>query len=264
MTRRSPAVPLIVANWKMQLGIEESQQRLMALKDRVKLIKGRQQTVVCPSLTSLPSLKKLLRGSSIELGAQNVFWDERGAFTGEISPLDLLEAGVKYVIIGHSERRKILGETDEMISRKVCISLRHGLIPILCVGETAHERNEGRQDLVVAQQIEMALRTAPPPTGDGRFYIAYEPIWAIGTGEAASSEDAAAMLRVIHQTLIERYTENQVSQGYRILYGGSVDAENVSTYVQASLYHGALIGGASLEPEKLASIIEHIIKEFNT
>ena len=264
MTRRSPATPLVVANWKMQLGIEESHQRFTDLKARLKTVRGRYQTVVCPSFVSLGGMKKLLRATDIQLGAQDVFWDDCGAYTGEVSPLNLREAGVEYVIIGHSERRQLLGETDTMIGRKMVSAFGHGLTPILCVGETAHERNEGCHEMVVARQLQAALRTAPPPIGQGRLYVAYEPIWAVGTGEAASSEVALAMFNVILETLYERYSREQVERSCRVLYGGSVDAENVTNYVHASAYHGVLVGGASLDPEKFASLIEQITKHFNS
>ena len=264
MPRRSPSTPLIVANWKMQLGIEESHARFTDLKARLKTVRGRYQTVVCPSFTSLAGMKKLLRATGIKLGAQDVAWDERGAYTGEVSPLDLRAAGAEYVIIGHSERRQLLGETDEMISRKLMSAVCHDLTPILCVGETAHERNEGRKEIIVARQIKAALRTAPPPSCDGRLYVAYEPIWAIGTGQAAGREEAVAMYHFIQQTLYDQYSHDQVVQSCRILYGGSVTAANVTQYVHASAFHGALIGGASLDPAELASIITNITKQFNS
>lgn len=263
MARRVPQTPLIVANWKMQLGIEESHQRLTEMKVRLKEVRGRYQAVICPSFIALGGMQKLLRGSDIQLGAQDVFWDGHGAYTGEVSPKNIREAGAQYVIIGHSERRQLLGETDDMISRKVVSALGHGLTVILCIGETAHERNEGRQEIVITKQLQAALRVSPPPIGQGRMYIAYEPIWAIGTGESASSEDAEAMYHIIHQTLIDRYSEAQVEQGCRVLYGGSVDPSNVQQYVHATSYHGALVGGASLDPEKFATIISNITKQFN-
>lgn len=263
MPRRLPQTPLIVANWKMQLGIAESHQRLTDMKLKMKTVRGRYQAVICPSFVALGGAQKLLRGSAIQLGAQDVFWDGRGAYTGEVSPINLREVGVDYVIIGHSERREQLGETDEMIGRKVVSALGHGLTVILCVGETAHERNEGRQEMVITKQLQAALRASPPPVGQGRMYIAYEPIWAVGTGESARPEDALAMYRVIMQTLIDRYSEAQVEQGCRVLYGGSVDADNVTQYVHASSYHGALVGGASLDPEKFSAIITNITKQFN-
>ncbi len=262
MTRRSPHQPLVVANWKMQLGVEESHERITELKQQLKTVRGRYQAVVCPSFVSLDGMKKLLRGSDLLLGAQDVFWDDRGAYTGEVSPMNLREVGVEYVIIGHSERRQLLGETDEMVSRKVVSALGHGLTPILCVGETAHERNEGRHEVVVRRQVMSALRTAPPPTGHNKLYIAYEPIWAIGTGEAASAEQACMMHQVIQQTLIDLYSFPLVEQSYRTLYGGSVDEKNVSQYVRVDAFHGALVGTASLKPETFASLITNIIKTF--
>lgn len=263
MARRTPSTPLIVANWKMQVGIDESHELWTSMKARLKTVRGRFQVVVCPPFLSLSGMKKLMRGSDVQLGAQDVFWDDRGAYTGEVSPLSLREAGVDYVIIGHSERRQLLGETDAMVGRKVVSALGHGLTPILCVGETAHERNENRHEIVIAKQLRAALRTAPPPRGQGRLYIAYEPIWAIGTGEPASAEQAVAMYHLIRQTLLELYSPEQVDHSVRILYGGSVDAQNVTEYVRADAYHGALVGGASLKPEIFATLITNITKQFN-
>lgn len=247
----------------MQLGVAESHQRLLDLKSKLKTVRGRYQAVVCPSFVALGGMQKLLRASTIQLGAQDVFWDARGAYTGEVSPMSLREAGVEYAIIGHSERRQLLGETDEMVGRKVVSAFGHRLTPILCVGETAHERNEGRHEMVITKQLQAALRASPPPVGQGRMYVAYEPIWAIGTGEPASADDALAMFRVIHQVLVDRYSEAQVEQSCRVIYGGSVDAANVTDYVHASAYHGALVGTASLDPEKFAAIIKNITKQFN-
>lgn len=263
MARRPTTVPLIVANWKMQLGMADSHQRLAELKVKLKTLHGRYKIVVCPTALALPGAKKLLRGSPIQLGAQNVSWDDRGALTGETSPLSLVETGVEYVIIGHSERRHLLGETDEMVGRKVVSALAHGLAPIICVGETAHERNDNRHELVVGRQLTAALRTAPPPTINHHITIAYEPVWAIGTGEPASSAEATAMLDVITQLLINRYGLEIVERNFRLLYGGSVAPENVGQYVRAGAFHGALVGGASLEANSLTGLISNITKNFN-
>ncbi len=264
MSRRASPTPLIVANWKMQLGVEESIGRAAALKAKLRAVKGRFQVVVCPSFLSLAGVKKIMRGSALQLGAQDVFWDARGAYTGEVSPLSLKEAGVEYVIIGHSERRQLLGETDAMIGRKIISALGHGLTPILCVGETAHERNEGRHELVVTRQLTNALKTAPPPIGNGRLYVAYEPIWAIGTGEPASPDQALDMLEFIRQTLIDLYSLDQVERSFRAVYGGSVDAGNVRDYVGPKAFHGALVGTASLDPETFVDVITHIDQGFTT
>lgn len=262
MPRRASPTPLIVANWKMQLSIGESVNRAAVLKTKLREVKGRFQVVLCPSFLSLGGVKKTIRGSAVRLGAQDVFWDERGAYTGEVSPMNLKETGVEYVIIGHSERRQLLGETDAMIGRKVISALGHGLTPILCVGETAHERNDGRHELVVTRQLTNALKTAPPPVGTGRLYIAYEPIWAIGTGEPASPDQALDMLEFIRQTLIDLYSLDQVERSFRVVYGGSVDAGNVRDYVGPKAFHGALVGTASLDPDTFVEVIKHIDQGF--
>jgi triosephosphate isomerase (TIM) len=262
MTRRPQSTPMIVANWKMQFGIVQAHEQLAALNKSLKTIKGRYQTVVCPSYLSLPGAKKFIRGGSIKLGAQNVFWDERGAYTGEVSPLDLNDMGVEYVILGHSERRQLLRENDVMVGRKVISAVSHNLTPILCVGESAHDRNDGRQDMVVRYQISNALKCVPPPRDGHRIYIAYEPIWAVGTGEPASAEQALEMLGQIHQTLYDLYSVDQVASSFRILYGGSVDPDNVSRYVGAAGYHGALVGNASLDHIKFVKLITNIVQKF--
>lgn len=263
MPRRSPNTPLIVANWKMQLGIAESHERFTELKTRLKTVRGRYDVVVCPSFTALSGMKKMLRGTAVALGAQDVGWNDRGAFTGAESPLSLVEAGATHVIIGHSERRHLFGETDTMVARKLINALGHGLSPILCVGETAHERNEGRQEIVVRRQLQEAFRTAPPPPTDSRLYVAYEPVWAIGTGEPADPDAALSMYEMIRQTLYDRYSMAQVEQSVRILYGGSVDAKNVTHYVHAGRYHGALVGGASLQSASFVELISNISSTFS-
>ncbi len=264
MTRRSPTIPLIVANWKMQLGISDSHERLTEVKQRLKTVKGKYQAVVCPSFLALPEIKKILRGSSIQLGAQDVFWSDKGAFTGAVSPLSLQEVGVEYVILGHSERRQLMGETDEMVGRKVMSAMAHGIIPIICVGETAHERNEGQHEIVVRRQVVESLRSMPP-TVQQRIYIAYEPIWSISTNanaEPADPDDVQNMLMLIRQTMIERFSPEFVDQHVQVLYGGSVDEKNASQYVSSDRFHGALVGGASLIPEKFATLITNITKHF--
>lgn len=263
MPRRPSLSPLIVANWKMQLGVAESAQQATALKEQRRGLKSRSQVVICPSFLSLAGVKKALRGSDMELGAQDVFWDDRGAYTGEVSPINLRELGVEYVIIGHSERRQLLGETDSMIARKIISALGHGLTPILCVGETAHERNDGRQEMVVVRQLTNALKSAPPPAGHGRLYVAYEPIWAIGTGEPASAEQALAMNDVIRQALLDLYSQPQVETSFRTLYGGSVNPGNVCDYVGPKAFHGALVGTASLEPATFVTLINNIDQGFS-
>lgn len=255
--------PVVIANWKMQLGIRDTAVRIAVLRAKLKNFGHHVQVVICPSYLSLMDAKKMLRNSKIRLGTQDVFWDEKGAYTGEVSPLMLLEAGVEYVILGHSERRQHLGETDVMVARKIISALAHGLMPIICVGETAHERSDGLQEIVVRRQITNALRSAPPPSLNRTVYLAYEPIWAIGSGEPAPADLADDMRAFIRQTLIDRYGLPLVTRCFRILYGGSVSASNVSDYIRPGGYDGALVGTASLDPANFYTILTTIRKKFN-
>lgn len=256
--------PLIVANWKMQLDTAASVAAIKAFRSELKNFRGRVQPVICPSFPALPDAAKALKGSKTKLGAQNIFWDEKGAYTGEVSPIQVREAGAEYVIIGHSERRQLLGETDVMVARKMIAAVTHELMPILCVGENADERARGTHENVVRRQLESALRSLPPPSQSKRVYVAYEPIWAIGTGEPADAGQAEDIRAIIEQTLIDLYSESTVEHGFRILYGGSVDLKNILDYVHPGGYDGALIGGASLEPETLAGIVREVHKTFSS
>ena len=189
--------PIIVANWKMQLGVNETVNRLTALRLYVKDFGYQIDVAVCPSTISLTKAKEILVTSKIQLGAQDVFWEEKGAYTGETSPRQLQEIGVRYVIVGHSERREFLGETDSMVGQKVMSTLAHGLLPILCVGETAHHRNDNVHEMVITQQLDRALQSATPPNKNQMLLVAYEPMWAIGTGEPASPAVADQMRQEI-------------------------------------------------------------------
>lgn len=206
---------------------------------------------ICPPFTSLFLLKKLLASSGVKLGAQNMFWEEKGAYTGEVSPSMLVDAGCELVIIGHSERRSILGETDEMINRKVKAALEHNLLPVLCVGETLAERREDRAREVVERQLREALKGVEKTCS---LVIAYEPVWAIGTGVNADKEDAEEMASFIRGLLAHMWDE-EVSSHVRILYGGSVKPENIAGFIKEENIDGALVGGASLDPYSFAEIV---------
>jgi triosephosphate isomerase len=247
--------PYIIANWKMQLSPTETQDRIRALQEKMKTYTGPVRMLVCPSFTALPAVQQLLTGSQIRLGAQDVFWAERGAYTGEVSPLDLQALGVTFVIVGHSERRQLLGESDEMVSRKMMSALSHGLQPVLCVGETAEQRARSDHEMTIRHQLEQAFRAMPPPNQGQRVVIAYEPIWAIGTGESASPEQALEMQSVVNQTLVDLYGEALVERQFRIIYGGSVNPENILNYVHPERFQGVLAGTASLEVESFASMV---------
>lgn len=210
------------------------------------------EVVVCPPFTSLTVMSKIFAGSKIKLGAQNLFWEMKGAYTGEISPAMLIDAGCTYVILGHSERRQIMGENDAIINRKVRAALDAELIPILCVGETLQERENNRAREVVKEQLTRDLKNITfAPQG---LVIAYEPVWAIGTGVNASSDDAQEMIGFIRSYLAKIY-DRELADSVRILYGGSVNEENIAEFMGEVDVDGALVGGASLQPNSFAGIV---------
>lgn len=246
----------------MHFGQNETARRLTVLRTKLKNFGVQVKVVVCPSFTSLPAAAAALGTSRIHLGAQDVFWDEQGSYTGEISPLMLTELGVEYAIIGHSERRHILGETDVMIARKMISALAHGIMPILCVGESAEQRRQRRHERVVGDQLQDALRSLPPPPRHRRLYIAYEPIWAIGSGQPADPKEALSMMALIEQTLVDLYGSPLAAGSFRVLYGGSATAKNIADYVHPGGFAGALIGGASLEPDSFVTIAKAVKNAF--
>jgi triosephosphate isomerase len=236
--------PIIAGNWKMNKEPGESRalvQELMALTGDVK---GRIMILI-PPFTSLPSVGELIRNSKFKLGAQNMHWERGGAFTGEISGLFLKAVGCEYVVVGHSERRHVMGETDEMINKKLKTALEIGLIPIFCVGETEKEREEGSTEAVVERQIKQGMKDIENEAH--KLVFAYEPVWAIGTGKTATPQQAAQVHKFIRSMLKKPST---------ILYGGSVKPENVDSLMKEEEIQGALVGGASLKPESFARIIK--------
>ena len=243
-------MPLLAANWKMNTTTAEAIELVTAMKEQLHSIAGVEK-VLCPPYISLTTVKDLIRGTSIVLGAQNMHFEEKGAYTGEISPR-MLTGLCEYVILGHSERRHIFGETDEMVNRKVATALKVGLKPILCVGETLEEYEKGKTGEVVSRQLKAALKGISAPHG---LVIAYEPVWAIGTGRGAEPRGAGATIGLIRRVLAQLYGD-EVSQSIRVLYGGSVDTGNVAGFLREPEIDGALVGGASLRPNDFVSIVE--------
>lgn len=211
------------------------------------------EVVVCVPFTSLNEIKKELKDTKVKLGAQNMHWEEKGAFTGEISPLMLKEIGIDYVIIGHSERRQYFNETDETVNKKVISALKYGIKPIICVGETLEQREKNIEKDVVKNQIMKALENVSAEDMLN-IVIAYEPIWAIGTGRTASSKDANDMIFFIRETIKDKYGVD-ISEEVRIQYGGSVKPHNISELMNESDIDGALVGGASLKAEDFINIV---------
>ncbi|MCK5654289.1 MAG: triose-phosphate isomerase [Dehalococcoidia bacterium] len=242
--------PMIAGNWKMNTTLAEASALVREMKEGLKRIAGVEK-VLCPPFLSLSLVKELLQGSSIKVGAQNMYFEERGAYTGEISPLML--CGIcEYVILGHSERRQYFGETDEVVNRKVKAALAAGLTPILCVGERLEEKEAERTEEVVTRQVTGALQGVESLNG---MVIAYEPVWAIGTGRAATGKGANATIGIIRETVAQLYSEG-IAQGIRILYGGSVTAANIAEFIGQHEIDGALVGGASLKAKEFLTIVE--------
>jgi triosephosphate isomerase len=243
-------LPVIAGNWKMNTTVTEAVALVKSMQERLEEIKGVQK-VVCPPFISLTAVAELVRDSSIELGAQNMHFEDKGAYTGEVSPL-MLSGLCQFVVLGHSERREHFGEGDVMINKKVQAALKAGLKPILCVGEKLEENEAGMTIEVISRQIRADLNGM---TSAGGLVIAYEPVWAIGTGRAASGGQANDTIGIIRKLIAEIYSD-EVAQGLRILYGGSVNSANVAEFISQPEIDGALVGGASLRAEEFVSIVE--------
>jgi triosephosphate isomerase len=248
----SSRTPFVMGNWKMNLTDDEASKLIADLRPALDAMNG-VETAVAPSFLSIPAAAKALQGSSIRLGAQNMHWDASGAQTGEISPAMLVAAGVTMVILGHSERRTLFGENDEMIGRKVDAAHTHGLTPVLCVGELESERDQGSTLEVVAAQVRKCLAGRSPGPCD--LILAYEPVWAIGTGRTPTTDEVQEVHHHIRQELGAILGE-QAAADIRILYGGSVNPGNAAEIFALPDVDGGLIGGAALKPEKFTKIAE--------
>jgi len=246
-------VPLVAGNWKLNKTATEAHKLVAELIPSLRTIKGVEK-LLCPPFTALMAVARLVKDADIRVGAQNMFWEGKGAYTGEISPIMLAEF-CQYVILGHSERRANFGETNEQINRKVRAALTYHLTPLICVGETLLENESGTAAGVVARQVREAVQGIDLTDAE-RIVIAYEPVWAIGTGRAATAEGANTLIRnVIRATLGGMFGES-VAQKVRILYGGSVDGKNAAEFFRQPEIDGALVGGASLNARAFVAIIE--------
>ena len=254
MTERRP---IVAANWKMHKTHLEAIQAVQKLsylldKDDAEAV----EVVVCPAFTALRAVETLLDADKLpyRLGAQNVYFEDKGAFTGEVSPPMLQALKVDYVIVGHSERRQLFGEDDLMVNKKVKAVLTHGMRPIVCVGETLEEREADGTESKVTQQIRRAF-DGVDAAGAKEAVVAYEPIWAIGTGRNAEPADAGRVVEMIRATLAAKY-DDALAQGIRVQYGGSVKPGNIREFMAHPEIDGALVGGASLDPEEFALIVK--------
>jgi len=243
--------PIVAGNWKMNKTVEEARSLVFSMSRKLRDIEGVEK-VICPPFPALLPISALLEGTDIHLGAQNIHWAEKGAFTGEIAPAMVAEF-CQYVIIGHSERRAYFGETDENVDRKVTAAQTHDLIPIVCVGESLEENESGRTGEVVRRQISLGLKNADPAKA-AKIIVAYEPIWAIGTGRASSGDGANAVIAdYIRPALAELFGE-ETAQAIRIQYGGSVTSANADEFFGQPEIDGALVGGASLKENEFVAI----------
>lgn len=246
----------IVGNWKMQLTHGEAVDLARELKKLFSKDKLSRDTevAVAPDFLSFAEVAKILKGSDIVMAAQDGWYKEKGSFTGEVSLHMLKDLGCQYVILGHSERRKFLKETDGLINKKITAALQHDLTPIVCIGETFDQRKDGRKDIIIVQQVQAALKgidILPEQT----LIIAYEPVWVIGSGQAINPAEAIHTSMIIKQSLID-VLEHQDLPLVKIIYGGSVDSQNISSFLSSDAIEGALVGGASLQAEEFMKLIK--------
>jgi len=245
----------------MNLTVAETENLTEKLSQELRTLADKKtEIILCPAFPALDNLSAILKKENpadFKIGAQDVFWEEKGAFTGEVSVKMLKEADCQYVIVGHSERRKNLGETDEMVNKKVKILLENDLTPIVCVGETFEERQKGIRDVVVARETAAAM-DGVNLFGNKKIIIAYEPVWVIGTGQAVEPEDAEHSHRMIREALFEIFPVDIVEKHFQIIYGGSIDDKNIKDFLERENIEGVLVGGASLKTEEFVKMIKAI------
>ena len=244
---------VIAGNWKMNMLPNEAMDFIQELTPLVKDTKN--EVILCVPYTDLFYALLNVQGTNIRIGAQNMHWEEKGAYTGEISAPMLKSIGVEYVIIGHSERRQYFAETDETVNKKIKSALAHGLKPIVCVGETLEQRENGQTEQIVTSQVEKAFEGIPASELE-KIIVAYEPIWAIGTGKTATKEDANSTIMQIRKKLAEMYGQNEAN-GVIIQYGGSVKSANAKELFEMSDIDGGLVGGASLKADEFSKIVNY-------
>lgn len=247
----------VAGNWKMNKNVAETRELLSALSSGLNTVRGVER-VVCPPFTSLMVASEALTGTEIGVGAQNLYWEEKGAFTGEIAP-GMVKELCGYVILGHSERRAYFGETNETVNKKLLAAQKFGLTPIVCVGETLAQYEAGETQQVVASQTREGLKGVSPEFAS-QIVVAYEPVWAIGTGKASSAENAQAVHGDMIRPVLAELFGYETAQAIRILYGGSVTAANAAEFFSQPDIDGALVGGASLKPEEFISIAKAAVK----
>lgn len=246
--------PIIAGNWKMYKTVHEAKTLVSELSAAVKDVTD-VEVVVCPPFTALNAVIATVQGTNIAVGAQNMHWEDQGAYTGEVSPVMLKEMGCKYVIIGHSERREYFAETDENVNKKAKAAFKHGLLPIVCVGEKLTQREQGITEQVIKTQVEGGLAGLEKDQV-AQLVVAYEPVWAIGTGKTASDEDAQQVIGFIRGVITQMYGQ-ELADKVRIQYGGSVKPDNIAGLMKQKDIDGALVGGASLDAKNFTGIIKY-------
>ncbi len=250
-------IPFVAGNWKMNKTVAEARDLVFKMNMKLREISGVEK-VLCPPAMSLLAISALLEGTDTGLGAQNMHWEEKGAFTGEISAA-MVKEYCRYVILGHSERRAYFAETDETVNRKMLAAQKAGLTPIVCVGETLEEYEARRTADVVARQVEKGLANLDPAFAP-KMVVAYEPIWAIGTGKASNGPEANAVVADVIRPALARLYGTETAQAIRVLYGGSVTAANAAEFFGQPDIDGALVGGASLKEEEFVAIVKAAAK----
>jgi triosephosphate isomerase len=243
--------PFVAGNWKMNKTVAEARELVSVMGKDLKNVQGVEK-VLCPAFMSMVAVANLVGGTDLGLGAQNMHWEDKGAFTGEIAP-GMVKEFCKYVIIGHSERRTYFGETDETVNKKVLAAQKHGLIPIVCVGETLQENKAGQTAEIVRRQTLEGLKGVDPAFAPD-IVVAYEPVWAIGTGLASSPENAESVHRDVVRSALKDLFGSETAEAIRILYGGSVTASNAADFFAQPDIDGALVGGASLKSDEFIAI----------
>jgi triosephosphate isomerase len=247
-------IPFVAGNWKMNTTVTEAEKLVIEMLEKLDRVEEVEK-ILCPPFVSLVAINMMLHALSVKLGAQNMYFETKGAYTGEISPLMLREL-CEFVILGHSERRWYFGETDEIVNKKVKATLANNLKPILCVGERLEENEAGKTEEVINRQVTEALNGIEPVSN---LVVAYEPVWAIGTGKAASGEQAVATIQFI-RAVVAKIWDKSIAEDVRILYGGSVTSANIAEFISHLEIDGALVGGASLKADEFVSIVEQTAK----
>lgn len=250
-------ISLVAGNWKMNKTAAEARELVSAMSAKLGAI-ANVEKVLCPPFLAIPAVAGMLEGSGIGLGAQNLHWEEKGAFTGEVAP-GMVKEFCKYVIIGHSERRAYFGETDESVNKKLHSAMKAGLIPIVCVGETLSQYEAGSTAEVVRRQISVGLAGVDSAAA-AKVVVAYEPVWAIGTGKASSGENANYVHKDVIRPALTELFKAEAAQAIRILYGGSVTGANAAEFFAYPDIDGALVGGASLKPDEFVAIAKAAVR----